>query len=212
MVGRTVETQLEKAPGAADMVFTEDQRAKAEALTRGIAEFLGVDDDCVMPAYEDPATWLVKEGNLPDNVDPLDPKIEDPEERNRMIRTYSRGLTKPTGFVLPVQRWNAPARMSRGLRWVSEKWCLRRGKLFLVPGDSPVGYRLPLTSLPWVPASSYPYIHSQDPLEERGPLPDAQTLRPAHRAFRTHDRACECAPGSRRAGDHRRRGEDRAIR
>ena len=143
-VGRTVETEPERAPDAAAIVFTDEQRGKAEALTRGIAEFLGVDDDCVMPAYEDPAYWLVKEGNLPVNVDPLDPKIEDPEERNRMIRTFSRGLSKPTGFVLPVQRWNAPARMSRGLRWISEKWRLRRGKLFLVPGDSPVGYRLPL--------------------------------------------------------------------
>ena len=78
-VGRTVETELEKAPGTAAVVFTDDQRGKAEALTRGIADFLGVDDECVMPAYEDPATWLVKEGNLPDNVDPLIRKSRTPK-------------------------------------------------------------------------------------------------------------------------------------
>ena len=176
-VGRTVAPELEQAPEASHITFTDDQRAKAELLTRGVAAFLGVDEECVLAAYEDPATWLVKEGNLPDNVEPLDPKLEDPEERNRMIRAFARGLTKPTGFVLPVQRWNAAAGVSRGLRWISEKWSLRRGKLFLVPGDSPVGYRLPLASLPFIPASSYPYIHPQDPLEERGPLPDVITLK-----------------------------------
>ncbi|PNG27219.1 DUF2126 domain-containing protein [Methylocella silvestris] len=176
-VGRTIAPEAEKTPGAAELSFTDEQRNKAEALTRGVADFLGVSEECVMPAYEDPAVWVVKEGNLPDNVNPLDPKIEDPEERNRMIRAFARGLTKPTGFVLPVQRWNSPPSLSRGLRWVSEKWCMRRGKLFLVPGDSPVGYRLPLASLPHVAPSSYPYIHPQDPLEDRGPLPDAVKLK-----------------------------------
>lgn len=144
----------------------------ANELACAIAVNLGLEPDYVIPAYEDTAHWLLKEGNLPPNVDPSNPKIDEPEERARMMRTFERSLSTPTGFVLPVQRWNAvPARS-----WMSERWPLRRGKLFLAPGDSPVGLRLPMNSLPWIPKSVYPYIHPQDPLEERDALPDPSHL------------------------------------
>ncbi|QBR71324.1 IMP dehydrogenase [Beijerinckiaceae bacterium] len=160
----------------ADLARAEEHRAQAKNFANGIAERLGIETSCVLPAFEDPVAWLAKEGNLPENIDPLDPKIEDAEERSRMIRTFSRGLTKPVGFVMPVQRWNAQASGMTGSRWKSEQWALRRGRLFLVPGDSPVGYRLPLSSLPWVPPSSYPFIIAQDPLEPREVLPPPQDI------------------------------------
>ncbi|HMB76762.1 MAG TPA: transglutaminase family protein, partial [Kiloniellaceae bacterium] len=142
---------------------------QAEALLQGMAEELGLDQDHVAPAYEDPAEWILKEGNLPENVTPENAKLKDPEERNRIARVFGRGLTEPAGYVLPIQRWQAKA---AGRRWRSERWKTRRGKLFLVPGDSPVGFRLPLGALPHVPPAKYPYIHSADPTEARGPLPD----------------------------------------
>jgi uncharacterized protein (DUF2126 family) len=140
-----------------------------KAVLAGIAEELGVDTDMVQPAYEDPAEWIIKEGNLPENVDPSNSKLEDPEERNRIARVFERGLTTPTGHILPVQAWNAQA---TGHRWISEKWRTRRGKIFLVPGDSPVGYRLPLGALPYLSPSSYPYINPSDPSEDKPDLPD----------------------------------------
>jgi uncharacterized protein (DUF2126 family)/transglutaminase-like putative cysteine protease len=142
---------------------------QAEALLHGMAEALGVAENFVVPAYEDPALWIVKESNLPENVTPENSRLEDPEERNRIARVFARGLTKPSGYVLPVQRWQSKA---TGVKWRSEKWKTRRGNLYLVPGDSPVGYRLPLGTLPYVPPSSYPYINPMDPTVPRGPLPD----------------------------------------
>jgi uncharacterized protein (DUF2126 family)/transglutaminase-like putative cysteine protease len=146
--------------------------AEAEVFAQDFAARLGIGADYVIPAYEDPAHWLMKEAELPVNVDPLNSKIDDPEARSRMVRVFERGLSKPAGYVLPVQRWNALAER----RWASEKWPLRRGHLFLTPGDSPVGFRLPITSLPYIPQASYPFIVQQDPMEPRGPLPDPKHL------------------------------------
>ncbi len=159
-----------------DLVAQEGQdtgvsSTDAERLLTSIAGHLGIEPDLVLPAYEDTAEWLIKEANLPDNVDPSNSKLKDPEERSRLARVFERGLTEPTGYILPVQAWNAQS--SGHKRWVSERWKTRRGKIFLVPGDSAVGYRLPLGTLPYVPPSAFPYIHEADPSIPRGPLPDA---------------------------------------
>jgi uncharacterized protein (DUF2126 family) len=138
----------------------------AERFAEGTAKKLGIDSEFVLPAFEDPGHWLQKEAGLPSNVDPSDSKLSDPEERARMARVFDSGLNTPRGFVLPIQRWNADAG-----RWKSERWKLRRGNLFLMPGDSPLGLRLPISSLPYIPPDDYPYIVEQDPLESREELP-----------------------------------------
>jgi uncharacterized protein (DUF2126 family) len=144
----------------------------AKAFTEGIAERLGVGGDYVVPAYEDPAHWIVKEAQLPANVDVHDSKLADEEERARIARVFDRGLNTATGFVLPIQRWQSRA----GKGWMSEKWKMRRQHLFLVPGDSPLGLRLPLGGLPWLPPHAVPHVVADDPFAERGALPDPDQL------------------------------------
>ncbi|MGI6245736.1 MAG: DUF2126 domain-containing protein [Pseudochelatococcus sp.] len=147
----------------------------AQGFLNAFAGELGLSAEFVAPAFEDPAEWLVREANLPDNVTADDSRLRDPEERHRIAAVFDRGLGVPTGFVLPVQRWQGKAASEGGAArgWMSEKWKTRRGHLLLVPGDSPVGYRLPLGSLPHVSEADYPYINPADPTEPRGPLPDA---------------------------------------
>jgi uncharacterized protein (DUF2126 family)/transglutaminase-like putative cysteine protease len=167
--------------------------ASAEKLLRTIAATLDLPGDAVLPAYEDPAEWIIKEAKLPNNVDPSNSRLADPEERSRIARVFDRGLTVPSGFVLPIQRWQAKAEPGSG-RWRTERWKTRRGQLFLVPGDSPVGYRLPLGSLPYVSPSAFPHVIPLDPTVPRGRLPD-----PSQPAFHTS------APGfaTEPAGDAR---------
>ena len=132
-----------------------------------LAKKLGLDPALVLAAYEDPWHYLRRESLLPVNVDPLDSKLEDKEERARLAHVFTRGLNEPVGFALPINR----KMTQQGPVWLSSAWPLRQERLLLMPGDSPVGYRLPLGSLPWVSPQDYPYSWETDPFEERAPLP-----------------------------------------
>jgi uncharacterized protein (DUF2126 family)/transglutaminase-like putative cysteine protease len=161
--------------GSAATPSSDDAHRFSESLARR----LGVPVAHVLPAFEDPADRMLKEGALPPNVDPADPKIDDPSERARIMRDFERFLSAPTGYVLPVQRLTAQA--SDG--WVSELWKLRRRRLFLVPGDAPIGLRLPLKSLPYVAPKDEPQLVPADPFAERGELPDPVAHGASGRAF-----------------------------
>jgi len=140
----------------------------ARRLMQAIAHRLGLERHYVQDAYEDPAHWLLKEASLPREIDALQSPVGTEEQRARIARVFDRGLTTPVGFVVPVQR--------RGSDWASEMWQTRREHMFLVPGDSPFGFRLPLESLDHIPSSRFPYAAPQDPTEPRAPLPDPDQL------------------------------------
>jgi uncharacterized protein (DUF2126 family)/transglutaminase-like putative cysteine protease len=148
----------------ADAAPTVDDAA---ALARGIAERIALDPSFVAPAYEDARTLIEKEAALPANVTTLDSKLDDPEERARLARSFSRGLNTPAAYVLPVQRWNAAPG-----RWKSEQWSTRSGRVQLVPGDSPAGLRLPLASLPHLDEDERPVIAPRDTFAPLQPFPN----------------------------------------
>ncbi len=139
----------------------EDAKIFAALLSKSI----GVNSRYLVPGYEDTLYHLWKEGNQPSNIDPLKADLKDPMERRRLASVLARGLDEPTGFALPL-RWDEP-----NDRWESCTWEFRRGHMFLVPGDSPMGLRLPLESLPWVAKEKREQQHEQSlfaPLPQLG--------------------------------------------
>ena len=140
--------------------------ALAGRFLRTLAERLGLAAKYVFPAYEDAFYYLWREHRLPINVDPHDARLDDPLERSRLATIFGQGLDKVIGYVLPLMRHPKKADL-----WQTSPWFLRGERCFLVPGDSPVGYRLPLDSQPWVAKSDYPYTHAPDPTQTFEPLP-----------------------------------------
>ncbi len=158
---------------AAERTDYKPDAAAARNLITGIARRLDINPAYAVDAYEDIWYYVGKEQGLAPNVDPLDSKLADPEERARIAKVFSRGINKPAGFVLPVQRWNTKA----GRRWHSELWPLRAGRLHLVPGDSPLGFRLPLNALTWLPEADRSYVAPPDPFENLRPMPERDVTR-----------------------------------
>lgn len=176
--------------------YTEKEAAR---LIRELAAHLDVDVGHALPAYEDIWYYLWKEQKLPGNVDPLDSKLHDPEERKRLAEVFERGLAEPTGYVIPLQCiWQARAR-----KWISGPWHMRHKHLFLIPGDSPIGLRLPLESLPWA-ASIEPTLF-QDPSAPLAPLPayeECATFYAQRRAHTEVDEQQEFGPRRQSLADN----------
>ncbi|MGI9524030.1 MAG: DUF2126 domain-containing protein [Hyphomicrobiaceae bacterium] len=145
----------------------------AENFTRELCNQMGLPADSALAAYEDAAYFALVEQKLPLGESVSENEIEDEAERARLIRAFDRGLATPVGFIVPIQVWQTK---DRGRRWVTERWRTRRDKLFLLPGDSPIGFRLPLAGLRHVPGTDYPHMRPRDPLSQYEPLPQRAEL------------------------------------
>ncbi|OEC34328.1 Uncharacterized conserved protein, DUF2126 family [Pseudomonas cuatrocienegasensis] len=152
-------------------LYADEQRdygvdaALAARFLEILARRLGVDPAHRIPAYEDRFYYLWRERRLPINVTAEDPRLADPLERERLRRVFEQGLDKVVGHILPL------ARDSDEQNWISGPWFLRDGHCRLIPGDSAIGFRLPLDSQPWVKEADYPYVTPADPSQAFAPLP-----------------------------------------
>ena len=144
------------ASASASAPTIDDARALASALV----ERLQLGASSIHAAYEDPWHYIREESLVPVDVDPARADLADGEERRRLARVLDRGLPAVVGWVIPLER--------DGTQWVSETWSFRRDRLYLLPGDSPVGLRLPLASLSPAPPrpSLEPVIDPPDPRRE----------------------------------------------
>jgi uncharacterized protein (DUF2126 family)/transglutaminase-like putative cysteine protease len=156
----------ENEPREGDGAYTTED---ARRFTEELAQFLGLSTEYVHPAYEDPWRILRDESNLPVGIDPLVEDTKTETARRRLGDRIAHGLGKPVGYVLPLKA-AARAKAKSPTKWQSSPWPLRREKIFLIEGDSPLGYRLPLGSLPdTLPDEDEPTI-AQDPFDRRDAL------------------------------------------
>lgn len=153
------------AKDGVDYGFTSDD---AQRFIRLLADRLAVGPEFVIPGYEDVWYYLWRSQRLPINVDPLKSNLSDPEERARLAKVFEQGLDKVVGYALPIR----PKDNWVGVpQWESGPWFLRDEHMFLVPGDSPMGFRLRLDSLPWVAPQDIPLQAERDTFEPREALP-----------------------------------------
>jgi uncharacterized protein (DUF2126 family) len=131
------------------LIETTTLRTFAEKLTARLA----LNSGYLIPAYEDPWIALDKESRQPINIDTY--KID-----------LQGNLGEIIGYVLPLKALN------KTHKWKSSLWPLRHDRLYLVPGDSPMGLRLPLNSLPWVAPEDFDIELPCDPFAEQSPLAD----------------------------------------
>lgn len=132
----------------------------AERFAKELAKRLAVSEENVSSAYEDVFYFLWTEGKLPVNVDPLKSNLKDSSERRALSQLLNTGLGNPAGFTLPL-KWNYDNN-----KWQSCKWLLNRDNLFLIPGNSPIGLRLPLDSLPAIAKENEPQKVERSLFEE----------------------------------------------
>ncbi len=147
--------------------------AKAEPFLQALAERLGFDGSTIRAGHEDPIHALWQEALLPvgqapdDDLDPTDPDLFEEDKRRSITRRLDARHGSATGWVLPIHRDIGPGGVPR---WASARWTTRRRELFLAPGDSPMGYRLPVRSLAW---DGPPPAFEESLFAQLRPLPDA---------------------------------------
>ncbi len=114
------------------------------------------------PGFEDALHYLWKEQNLPDDVDLSKVDMKSSMERKRIARVLAADVNAPVGYVMPLKHDG---------RWRSGHWHFRRDRLTLLPGDSPMGFRLPLESLLDKYAEERHFHAERDTFEARSELP-----------------------------------------
>ena len=148
--------------------------ADAKTFAEHFASRLRVGSQYIETAHEDALYCIWKEQRLAVNRELSEHRLDSDEQRAMAARMLERGLSEPRGCVLPLVRqwWNAKA----SNRWVSGAWPVRSEQLFLIPGDSPMGLRLPLDSLP-IGENEHENYEPQIPFEITTPLPNYEDMR-----------------------------------
>ncbi len=142
-----------------------------------LAQELNLDKRFIIPAYEDVAHAINEELRWPENLDPLQADLKSTDERRRLAKLIERGIGVAVGYVLPLKALPFATKKEAHIGFRSSPWPLKREHLYLIPGDSPLGLRLPLASLPWVLPADKEEEFARDPFAATDELSDTQNKR-----------------------------------
>lgn len=138
--------------------------ADLETFARSLTRNLQLSPDYLLPAHEDPLYELWRNRRTLQFHPPAE-ALSDTTSRRQLADRLSETRCDPVAYVLPL-RWEPLTG-----RWHSGRWSFRRGGLYLVPGDSAPGYRLPLGSLPVDAEAAALRDPERCPFETRSLLP-----------------------------------------
>ncbi|MDY0005354.1 MAG: transglutaminase family protein [Spongiibacteraceae bacterium] len=125
--------------GPADRADHDASPEQARMLLQRLCDSLGLPDKAIQPCMEDPFYTLWQEGRLP--VDEVAEASSKDIAQRTLAHLLDGALEHPAGYCLPL----AINPVSK--RWQTCLWRFRQGALYLLPGNSPAGLRLPLASL-----------------------------------------------------------------
>jgi len=152
---------------------TKHTKGISETFVRALCANLALHPDYAMPAYESIWRSIRDESQLPVNIDPASPELKDAAARaslvEKLLQQLQGAIGEAVGYVLPIKpvpRKQADA----ATEWASSLWPLATNHLYLVEGESPLGFRLPLASLPWVAPADMEVVIGSDPFSEREAL------------------------------------------
>ncbi|MEM9885942.1 MAG: transglutaminase family protein [Bacteroidota bacterium] len=139
----------------------------AQTFITTLAQQLNIDSNNCKACYEDTFYFLWEQGNLPVNLKAEDISEENSLERQKLAKLLQNGMEKPVGYVLPLDF------DSNQNAWISCYWKMKRDELFLIPGDSPIGMRLPLDRLPINSPEQQEVVLEASPMDDFPPLTES---------------------------------------
>ncbi len=140
----------------------------AKILLDHLACALGIPSSYVLLAKEDPLEVLRKNKQKPmKKQQTITPNLS----QKKSLEELTTSAELNAGYVLPL---NYSPRLRR---WISNPWQFSHGReVILITGDSPIGMRLPLASLPTLKASKQEVWPEQSLFLQKNPLPSRKSL------------------------------------
>ncbi|WP_452226868.1 transglutaminase family protein [Lacinutrix cladophorae] len=132
-----------------------------------LTKYLGVSSQHIIPGFEDAFYFLWEQGNLPIDIDPTKDK-DNALVKNKLKEILENGTSTPIGHLLPLN-------YTQG-KWFTSAWTFRRQHLFLTPGNSPMGLRLPLNALMEKPEHEVFPVYEPDLFSKKKRFPSFRNI------------------------------------